>query len=92
MLDVRDMTELIYVHDAYNILNTTLLGKGMVVGFHEGVLGAFSRVHAVIQRNAAPNLQKDDCESVWEIVNNTSLTPEQRAKLLVGSVDDANHG
>lgn len=92
MLDVRDMTELIYIHDACDTLNTTLLGKELLVGFHEGLLGAFSRVHAVIERNAAENLKKNDYEGVWKIVDNTSLTPEQRAKLLVDSVDDVRHG
>lgn len=91
MLDVKDMTELIYIHDAYSILNTTLLGKGMVLGFQEGALGAFSRVDTVIQRNAAECLQENDYDGVWEIVNDTSLTPEQRAKLLVEGVEDAGH-
>lgn len=92
MLDVRDMTALIYIHDACDTLNTTLLGKKLLVGFHEGLLGAFSRIHGVIERNAAENLQKNDYNGVWEIVDNTLLTPEQRAKLLVESVDDVSHG
>ncbi len=89
MLDVRDMTELIYIHDACDTLNKTLLGNELLVGFGEGLLGAFSRIHAVIERNAAENLKKNDYEGVWKIVDNTSLTPEQRAKLLV---DDVSHG
>lgn len=92
MLDVRDMTDMIYIHDACVTLNTTLLGKEMIVGFHEGLLGAFSRVHVVIERNAAENLKKNDYEGVWKIMENTLLTPEQRAKLLIDSVDDVSHG
>lgn len=55
MLDVTDMTELIYIHDACDTLNTTLLGKELLVGFNEGLLGAFSRVHAVIERKERLN-------------------------------------
>lgn len=84
MLNERDMTDLIYIHDACDLLNTTLLGRELLLGFHEGILGAFSRVHSVIEKNAAKDLQKNDYDGVWKIMDNTSLTPEQRAKLLVG--------
>jgi len=33
MLDVRDMTALICIYDAWDTLNTTLLGKELLVGF-----------------------------------------------------------
>lgn len=56
MLNVKDMTELIYIH-------------------------------AVIERNATEKLKKNDYKGVWEIMDNTSLTPEKRAKLLVGDED-----
>lgn len=83
MLSVMDMTELIYIHDAYDTLNTALLGTELIVGFHEGILGALSRIHAVIERNTTEELKKDDYKNVWKIVNNIKLSPEQRAEMLV---------
>lgn len=87
MLSVRDMTELIYIHEACDALNTTLLGADTAVCFHEGHLGALSRIHVVIERNAKEELKKNDYEGVWKIVDDTSLTPEQRAAMLVGDAD-----
>lgn len=83
MISVRDMTELLYIHDACDSLNTALLGVEMVVGFHQGILGALSRIHDVIERNAAEELKKDDYKEVWEIADKTSIPPEERAKMLL---------
>ena len=83
MISIRDMTDLIYIYDACDSLNTTLLGVELMVGFHEGVLGALSRIHTVIERNAAEELKKNDYKEVWNIVDNTSIPPEERAKMLL---------
>lgn len=52
-----------------------------------GVLGALSRIHGIIERNALEELKKNDYESVWKIVEDTSLTMEQQAEMLVGNMD-----
>ena len=83
MISVQDMTDLLYIHDAYDNLNTSLLGVELVVDYHEGNLGALSRIHTVIQRNAAEELKKNDYKAVWEIAEDTSLTPEERARMLL---------
>ena len=44
MLSVKDMETLICIHDAYGMLNTTLMGTELLVTPNEGVLGAFSRI------------------------------------------------
>lgn len=90
MLSVKDMEDLLYIHDACDKLNITLLGTEMSVGYDEGVLGALSRIHSVIERNAGEELKKNDYERVWEIVEDTSLTVEQQAEMLVRGTDKDN--
>lgn len=87
MLNVKDMEELIHIHDACDTLNTTLMGTEIALCYNEGLLGAFSRIHAVIERNVTEKLKEDDYKGVWEIMDNKSLTPDKRAKLLVGDED-----
>lgn len=87
MFSVKDMEVLICIHDAYETLNTTLLGTELLVCSYEGVLGAFSQIHAVIERNAAEKLKKNNCEGVWKIVNDKSLTPKQQAEMLLEDMD-----
>ena len=84
MKDVRDMTDLVYVYDAYMAINKALFGDAMLLGFHEGNFGTISRICNVIQRNVAEKLKKDECESAWRILDNVSLTPEERARRLLG--------
>lgn len=83
MISVRDMTDLIYIHDACDSLNTALLGVELMVGFHEGILGALSRIHNVIERNVAEELKKNDYKETWKIADDTSIPPEERARMLL---------
>lgn len=87
MLSVKDMTDLLYIHDACDKLNETMLGTETSVGLHEGILGSLSRIHSVIERNVREELKKNDYERVWEIVEDTSLTVEQQAEMLVAGTD-----
>lgn len=84
MLSVKDMEALICIHDAYGTLNSTLMGTELLVTPDEGVLGAFSRIHAVIESNVAVELKKNHCEAVWKIVDDKSLTTKQQAEMLLG--------
>lgn len=84
MFSVKDMEALICIHDAYGMLNTTLTGTELLVTPDEGVLGAFSRIHAVIENNVVAGLKKNHCEAVWKIVDDKSLTPKQQAEMLLG--------
>lgn len=83
MVSVKDMADMIYIRDAYDSLNNSLFGVGMIVGFHEGNMGAISRIHNLIERNAAEELKKNDCEEVWKIADDTSKTAEERAEMLL---------
>ena len=90
MLNVKDMEALIRIHDAYDMLNETLMGSELLLAPHEGVLGAFSQIHDVIERNSAKRLQKKNCRGVWKIADNRSLTPEKRAKMLLEGMNQVS--
>lgn len=83
MVSVKDMADMIYIHDAFDSLNSSLFGVEKIVEFHEGIMGAMSRIHGLIERNAAPELQKNDYEEVWKIADDTSKTAEERAEMLL---------
>ena len=87
MLNKKDMTDLVYIHDAYNNLNTALLGTGLSVNFDEGILGSLSRVDCVIERNADEELKKDDYKLLWKLADDVSIPPEERGNMLVGDTD-----
>lgn len=83
MISVQDMTELLYIHDAYDELNRALFGNEIMLGLQEGNFGSLSRVHNLIERNAAEKLKKNDGKDIWEIAENKSISPEERAKILL---------
>lgn len=83
MMNVQDMTELLYMHDAYNELNRVLFGYELLLSYDDGSIGALSRIDNLIERNAAEELQIDDYKEVWKIANDTTIPPEQRAKMLL---------
>ncbi len=84
MISVKDMADLVYVYDAYITINKALFGDAMLLGFHEGNFGTISRIFNVIERNVADGLKKDDYKAAWEILDDTSIPPEERAKKLLG--------
>lgn len=83
MVSVKDMTDMIYIHDAYDSLHTALFGEEMMLGFNDGNMGAMSRIHDLIERNAAEELKKNNYEGVWKIADDTSKTAEERAEMLL---------
>lgn len=84
MISVKDMADLVYVYDAYIAINKALFGDAVLLGFYEGNFGAISRIFNVIERNVADGLKKDDYKATWEILDDTSISPEDRAKRLLG--------
>ncbi len=87
MISVKDMADLVYVYDAYITINKALFGDAMLLGFHEGNFGTISRIFNVIERNVADELKKDDYRVTWEILDDFSLKPEERARRLLGGID-----
>ena len=57
MLNAKDMTDLLYIHAACDKLNITLLGTELMVGYYEGVLGALSRIHGIMNSIYIPHLK-----------------------------------
>ncbi len=84
MISVKDMTDLVYVYDAYTTINKALFGEEVFLGFDEGNWGAMSRVFNVIERNVVDELKKDDFNEAKAILDSSSMTPEDRAVKLLG--------
>lgn len=78
-LGVRDMTELIQIHDTYKSLNSALFGSELVLGFDSGYIGALGRIYKVIDDNIPKCMQSNSTE----ILADTSIEAEQRAKMLL---------
>ena len=83
-MSIKDMTDLVYVYDAYVAINKALFGGAVFLAFYEGNFGAISRIFNVIERNVIEELKKDDYKAAWEILDDISMTPEERAKKLLG--------
>lgn len=83
-MDLEDMIHLVYIMDAYRQLNITCCGEEIMMGFDEGCIGALSRIYKVIEHNACEDMRKDDFKKGDKILLDDSLTPEQRAKKLLG--------
>ena len=43
-LSLRDMTELIRIHDTYKALNSALFGEELVLDFADGYIGSLGRI------------------------------------------------
>lgn len=82
-MTIQDMTDLIQVHDAYKELNTSLHGDFTAYAFDEGIFGKMSRIYPVITRHFLPKYQEDDMCDGEKILADTSIEPEERAKLLM---------
>ena len=54
------------------------------MGFNEGCIGALSRIYKVIEHNACADMRKKDFKKGDKILLDASLTPEERAKKLLG--------
>ena len=83
-LSTQDMMELIYILDAYKALNTALFGDEMSLMEYEGYMGALGRIYRVIDNNIPLNMKT----VANEILTDTSIEPEKRAKVLLQGKDN----
>lgn len=83
-MSVEDMTHLICIMDAYLQLSITLFGQEMMLGFDEGCIGSLSRIYKVIAHNVCAEMRENDFAKEDEVLLDTSLTAEERAKKLLG--------
>lgn len=78
-LNIQDMTELIRIHDAYKGLSKALFGVEISLMYYEGYIGALGRIYEVIDRNVLESMKPTSSE----ILADTSIGPEIRAKMLL---------
>ncbi len=83
-LSTQDMIELIYILDAYKALNTALFGDEVSLMEYEGYMGALGRIYRVIDNNIPLNMKT----VANEILTDTSIEPEKRAKVLLQGEDN----
>ncbi len=86
-IGLEDMTHLIYIMDAYRKLNIAFCGEEMMLGFDEGCIGALSRIYKVIANNVCKEMRENDFAGEDEVLLDTSLTPEERARRLLGNME-----
>ncbi len=88
VLDVQDMTHLVYMYDSIRKLNKLLLGKWEIHGRDGGVLRELDRVCDVIEHGVCAKIRLRGEDEMYErlsdILDDTGTAPEERAKLLTG--------
>lgn len=86
VLDVKDMTHLVYLYDAVKKINVFLLGEWDNYGRDSGVLKELDRVCRVIEDGACAEIrlrgEDENYECLTDILDNSEITPEERARLL----------
>lgn len=86
VLDVKDMTHLVYLYDAVKKINVFLLGEWDNYGRDSGVLKEPDRVCRVIEDGACAEIrlrgEDENYECLTDILDNSEITPEERARLL----------
>lgn len=78
-LSLQDMIDLIRIHDAYKGLSKALFGVEISLMYYEGYMGEMGRIYEVIDRNVLESMK----DTSSEILADTSIEPEIRAKMLL---------
>lgn len=88
VLDVKDMTHLVYVYDSIKKLNKLLLGEWEIHGRDDGVLGELDRVCDVIEDGVCAEIRLRGADEMYEfltdILDDAGKAPEERARMLTG--------
>lgn len=88
VLDVQDMTHLVYMYDSIRKLNKILLGEWEIHGRDGGVLRELDRVCDVIEHGICAEIRFRGDDGMYEcladILDDAGKAPEERAKLLTG--------
>ena len=87
VLDVKDMTHLIYVYDSIRKLNKLLLGEWEVHGRDGGVLRELDRVCDVVEHGMCAKIRLRGEDEMYEcladILDHAEKAPEERADILI---------
>ena len=88
VLDVKDMTHLVYLYDSIRKLNKILLGEWEIHGRNGGLLRELDRVCDVIEHGICAEIRFRGDDGMYEcladILDDAGKAPEERAKLLTG--------
>ena len=86
VLSFQDMTHLIYLYDAVKKLNMFLLGEWDNYDRDRGTLKDLDRVCKVIENGACAEIrlrgEDETYECLTDILDNSEIPPEERAKML----------
>ncbi len=86
VLSFQDMTHLIYLYDAVKKLNMFLLGEWDNYDRDRGMLKELDRVCKVIENGSCAEIrlrgEDETYECLTDILDNSGITPEERAKIL----------
>lgn len=86
VLDVQDMTHLVYMYDSIRKLNKLLLGEWEIYGRDGGVLRELDRVCDVIEHGICAEIRLRENDEMYgrlvNILDDEEKAPEERAKLL----------
>ena len=86
VLSFQDMTHLIYLYDAVKKLNMFLLGEWDNYDRDRGALKELDRVCKVIENGACAEIrlreEDETYECLTDILDNSEIAPEERAKML----------
>lgn len=86
VLEVKDMTHLVYLYDAVKKLNMFLFGEWDNCDRDSGVLKELDRVCRVIEDGACVEIRQrgedESYECLTDILDNSAIAPEERAKML----------
>lgn len=88
VLDVQDMTHLVYLYDAVKKINMFLLVEWDNYDRKSGILKELDRVYKVIEDGVCAEIRlrgEDELfECLTDILDNWKAVPEERAKVLTG--------
>ncbi len=79
----KNMTDLIYIYDSYKKISTMLFGEGALLPFHTDGSGAMGRLYRLIESYVGKAWLDSHSEDIDRILENDTLTPEERAQLLL---------
>ncbi len=86
VLDVQDMSHLVYLYDAVKKINVFLLGEWDNYDRDSGVLKELDRVCRVIVDGVCAEIrlrsEDEGYECLTNILDNSAIAPEERAKML----------
>lgn len=83
-IDLEDMTNLIYVCDAFEDLCTAVVGSIFIPAEHNGIMGMLGKIEGIAEKYIPPELKRGDDARGYRLLHDRRFSPEQRAGMLLG--------